>query len=147
VLFLMLLGLMADVDQSRISIYVGPVVRDGFVDADRDVADSIADLRKEMRKRRIFTVMSHEASVLVKLSVTRDQTFSDAGYVGGVIGNTGWVVPNVSSTNVLTTELRTKTHRKVFVATCGRWKQCASRLTQDIAAWVRANSVRIAAGK
>ena len=41
---------------ARIAIYVGPQVRDGFVDADVGVLDSIKDIQDELKKSPRFTV-------------------------------------------------------------------------------------------
>src|SRR5262245_63348556 len=52
-----------------ISIYVGPMARDGFVVADRGVADSIKDVQGALRGKRGLVVVLDAAAATVHLLI------------------------------------------------------------------------------
>jgi hypothetical protein len=52
-----------------VSIYVGPNVRDGFVEADQGVMDSVKDVKKELGKDRAFRVVAEESMADLKVYV------------------------------------------------------------------------------
>jgi hypothetical protein len=52
-----------------VTIYVGPYVKDGFADADKSVMDSIADVRRELRKNRALRVVERESDATLELFV------------------------------------------------------------------------------
>lgn len=42
--------------QLTVAVFVGPLTRDGFIDIDSGIADSIRDIQAEIRKSKVLTV-------------------------------------------------------------------------------------------
>jgi hypothetical protein len=149
----MLLSLLALLFATRAepaSIYVGPQARDGFVDIDQGVRDSIKDIQQALRKDRAFRVVAHESEAGLKVYVlTRDIAATGSSTVAGVVvQGTGTVTSTPDKVYRLNARLRAGAYERVFVGesepwTYGTWKRCARFLVRDLAAWVAANRERV----
>jgi hypothetical protein len=131
-----------------VKIYLGPLVRDGFIDMDRGVRDSINDLRqslpKEIGKKRGHLVDDESASD-IRIYVVGRGTREGSGSTttGTVIGNMGLAVSNADNVKRLEVRLRAGTYERAFVAEKGAWLELAYRIAKDISAWLDANRDRI----
>ena len=133
-----------------VSIYVGPNVRDGFVDIDEGVRDSIKDLQKELRENRQLLVLKDESAATLKLHValrtkyaTGDSVATGFGSAtGGVATGTGVSVA-VEGYRVETI-LRVGEYERAFTGESdSRWKGCAKAIAKDLAIWLKANRERL----
>jgi len=137
-------------DQKPVSIYVGPMVRDGFVDVDQDVLDSIRDITGELRRSPSFAVVIDESAAALTLRVvSRLKVVSGAGVTTGsgtaigsqVVGTSVTVPVEVMR---LQTLLRVGSYERAFTGESETaWKRCAGSIVKDLAVWVSANRERI----
>lgn len=144
----------------RVSIYVGPQTREGFVDMDSGVRDSIDDIQKELKRSDKFQVVSSAADARIVLVVVGRRISGAAGAVGvttpGVsVGGTtvaGVQSPVITTPGVTTmvsidrraidTILRVGTYEKTITSEGsegGSWSGVAKAVVKDITAWVDAN--------
>lgn len=136
-----------------VSIFVGPMVRDGFVDIDKGVSDSIRDLQRELRKNPSFVVVLDEAAAVIKLYVVArakaqaggstevSQASGTAGPGSAQGTSTTVTVPN--AVNRLDTLLRVGSYERAFAGesdwVVSAWTRCASSVVKDLAVWLAAN--------
>lgn len=132
--------------QSPVPIYVGPQARDGFVDVDQGVLDSIHDVQAELRKRPAFRVLETAAGATLHLTIvsrTTGQTSGPAiGIAGGAVAS---IVP--LGAKVLTATLKAGAYDKTFTVTDNEghlWRWCAESLTKDVDVWLTANRGQLA---
>jgi hypothetical protein len=135
-----------------VTIYVGPQSRDGFVDADRGVQDSIADIQAALAKSKDLRVVSDEEGASLKLYVVSRQKGAGPGSItsGVVTGGAGTAVSSPSTDYALVTLLRAGSYERQFIAEAnshrewrGNWKGCARKIAKDLSAWVAANRERL----
>jgi hypothetical protein len=151
---ILLVALLA-ASPKAVTIFVGPVVRDGFVDVDKGVLDSIKDIQTELRRNRSFAVVPSEASAQLKLFVASRAKVPGTGtpistgtgtVVGGVAIASGTTVTEPDSR--IDAVLRVGTYEKAFVGQSdarisGTWGRCAKLLVEDLTIWVNANRERL----
>jgi hypothetical protein len=143
----------AGAQDAKPTIFVGPLVRDGFLDIDVGIRDSIHDLQEELRLRRAFALMPSrddgatlELIVIARGIVTNGSVgFSSASLSGGVGSGLGIVVPNTVPT--LTTVLRVGAYERAMQSTSGTWRAAAKVAIDDVAAWWEANREAVRALK
>jgi hypothetical protein len=126
---------------ARISVFVGPQTREGFVDVDQGVLDSIKDLKGELRgKTRFSVVEAREDARLVLEVVSRGMTSTNGGgTVGMPVGTSTYFIP--VGTIGIATMLRVGTYEKPIVfQKCGTWRHCAQLVAKDVETWVEANA-------
>jgi hypothetical protein len=129
-----------------VTIYVGPLVRDGFVEVDKGVFDSIKDIRGELRweKRALRVVDDADAADLKLYVVKRSVATGPKTIVGSMVGGVGSVVSIPDKIKRLETLLRTSTYEREFVAERGGWAKLARRIAEDVSVWLTANRERVA---
>ena len=125
---------------SRVTVFVGPAARDGFVDIDRGVLDSIKDIKSELEGKKSVQVVTDKSQAQVTLEVlSRGATSSSGGgAVAAPIGTSTFVIP--IGTIGLATVLRVGTYEKPIVfQNCQAWRYCARLVAKDVEAWIDAN--------
>jgi len=162
-LFFLAAPIQAKDPAPTVSIYVGPQVRDGFVDVDQGVRDSIKDMREALREQRWecpsgkrpvfpwsdcsdaqFRVVNDESAAELKLYIVKRTTeLGPTSMTGVIIKGTGTVASAPTNVNRLETLLRAGTYEREFVAEHDRWKRLAERIGKDVSAWVTANRERV----
>src|SRR5438105_4454917 len=50
------LGVGLSATEAKIAVFVAPQTREGFVDVDQGILDSIKDIQNELRSSRVFTL-------------------------------------------------------------------------------------------
>jgi hypothetical protein len=130
--------------ETPLTIFIGPHTRDGFVDMDRGVLDSIRDLKAELRGKKCLRVVAEKGQADLILEVVSRGATSDTG--GGTaaipIGATTMYLP--IGTNGLTTRLRAGAYEKPIVfQNCEAWRLCARLVVKDLEAWIDANAAAI----
>lgn len=133
---------LTTIAQTRLTIYVGPQTRDGFVDVDKGILDSIADIQNQLRKKPRFTVVREkDGADLVLLVVYRGHGRS-TGAVAVPVGGLTAVVS--SDAKVVETVLHVGTYEKSMVADYGGdWRDCARAIADDVVTWVVTNRERL----
>src|SRR5262245_61105515 len=80
------------------TIYVGPLVRDGFVETAKGISEAIEDIRKELRKDKTLLVVPREADASLNLYVlsraeveakSTSVSSGSAAVVGGAVIGSG----------------------------------------------------------
>lgn len=149
-----------------ISVFVGPHTRDGFVDVDAGVVDSIRDIQNELKRSRRFTVAPTADRATITLIVLGRRISGNAGAVGITTGGStfgggtiaGVPQPTYSTPGVTTMVpidrraidvlLRFRAYEKPIVSEdesgSGVWRAAAQRVVKDVTAWVDANRAALA---
>jgi hypothetical protein len=145
---------------AQVSVYVSAPIRDGFVDTDKEIQDSIKDLRGKLSGMKEFQMVeSPEGADLLITVVTRGvgseaygQRLSYSEYFGRYYSNAQLIsTPIVAQTLWVSAVLEIGEYRKEFVGTArnipgvrwGRWSECATNLAKDLKAWAVANREQI----
>lgn len=136
-----LLPQVAAFADARIAVYVTAPTRDGFIDTDKAIRDSIKDLQNNIRNKRGLRVADDQASSDIVLRVIgRGVVSSRRGdmalpFLGGVV-----VAPMYASKKVVRAVLEVGEFRKDFVEFEDGYGDCAERIAKQVAAWVEANT-------
>ena len=85
-------------ESTKVSIFVGPQTRDGFVDVDTGVLDSIKDIRDELRSSKRFVLVPTEAAATIVLTVVGRRTAGQSGSVGVPIAGMLMMLPSRTKT-------------------------------------------------
>ena len=129
---------------SRLTIYVGPETRDGFVDTDEGVSDSVKDLVNELKKDKTLHVQTDKRwAADLQLLVLFRTTEANGGMVSVPIGPNQFYLP--TSRMLLKTLLRTQagSYEKPIGFSAGSWRDAAKAVAKDVRAWVAANRERL----
>jgi hypothetical protein len=154
---LLLLILLAPLPSQKISIYLAAPMKDGFVDTNKGVEDSIKDIRKRLAKdKRIVIVDDPSRADLVLTVVARGIHYERTGQTE-VTTN---YFDSESSTRVETTKqdiyssgmwvktVLTFGHMQMeinggYSNEPGGWGACATQIADDVRSWIAANAIRI----
>jgi hypothetical protein len=126
---------------SGMTIYVGPTTRDGFVDIDRGVRDSINDIKSVIRKRTKLRIVERPSEATLVLEVIRRGAVGSEGMVGVPVGNMGlfWGIKTLA----VDTVLRVGEYEKPIVGVEDQWKDCAGQVVNHLKAWLDANQAKL----
>jgi hypothetical protein len=131
---------IAIAEHPPITIFVGPQTRDGFVDVDQGVLDSIKDITKALRGGKGFRVVPtrDDAQIVLEVLSRGITSASGGGAVAAPVGSSTFLIP--MSTRGIATMLRVETYEKPIVfPNCPDWGYCARLVVKDIETWVAAN--------
>jgi hypothetical protein len=123
-----------------IVVHVTAPVRDGFVDADRAIRDSIKDLQNNLRNKRGLVVAQDQASADITLRVMgRGVVSRRAGavalpFLSGVV-----VAPMYANKKVVRVVLEVGEFRKDFIEYEDGYGDCAEEIARQVHAWAEAN--------
>lgn len=125
----------------RIAVFVGPQMRDGFVDTDAGVRDSIQDVQKYLRETNYFSIAPNPDAATMVLYVVARRSPGTAGGVGVPIGAVSIYVPIRS--RAIDTVLHVGTYQRTFTSQSGddsdTWRRAAKNVAEDLAVWYQAN--------
>ena len=139
-----------------VTIFVGPMVRDGFVEVDKGVLDSIKDINDELRKNyRTFRLVPAEAGADLRLYVVSRNKIAGTGtpvqigtgqVVGGVVIGTGATITEPDCR--IDALLKIGDYEKALFGQSedritGTWNRAAKLLVKDLVIWVTANRERL----
>ena len=143
----------------RFTVFISAPQRDGFFDTNKQIQDSIKDLRGRLSKEKDVNlwITDDRKNADVILTVvqrgTGDQAYGRRvefqEYYGGA---TLAQVPMVATTYWVSTMMQVGSYKKEFTGTyvqdqsgsplsMGAWGKCASQITTNIASWTRTNAV------
>ena len=119
------------------TVFVGPQVRNGFVDIDSGIRDSIQDIKQQLQGASLTVAPSREGATLVLIVIARGiVTNGSIGFSSAALGY-GMVTPNTTPT--LTTLLKVGEYERVFQSEGGTWTKAADTVVKDLMAWWDAN--------
>jgi len=122
-------------------IFVGAQSREGFIDIDSGILDSIKDIREEFSKSSLFTVVTKpdEAKIVLLIAGRRLAGLVGTAYPTGVIAAPiyGHAIDTVM--HVGTYEKATTSEETSY----GTWKRAAVVVVRDVTAWITANRDRL----
>jgi hypothetical protein len=138
------------------TVYISAPLRGGFVDTNKEIQDSVQDVRKHVSGMKEFRVVdSPDQADLILTVVTRGVGSESYGqrinyreydtpyYKNAQLTNT----PIVAQTLWVSAVMQIRDYRKEFIGTArnisgvrwGRWNECATNLAKDLRAWAIAN--------
>ena len=125
-----------------IVIFVGPQMRDGFRDIDRNIRDSIGDIRNRLRVMGGFTLALREEEALISLKVLGRGLSGTSGVVGmPSLGGTYMSVP-IKERSVVA-RLMVGTYERDFIAQGDSWTESAEDIVEHLVVWINANRERL----
>jgi hypothetical protein len=137
----------------RIPVFVSAPTKDGFVDADNDVLDSVKDLRSRLSKIKEFTMVDRREAATVVLTVlgrglgaeAYGQRIRYSDYLGPQVTNepmvaeTYWIATRLDVGDYHRPVVGTLT-RESFAWSAGAWSYCADKIVKDVRTWAQANA-------
>jgi hypothetical protein len=137
---------------NRIRIYVGPVIdAEGFAEATTGVTDSIADIQRQIRRRRGWRLVATPADAEVVIHVlSRGTDVQNDGQALLPLGSGLMRRRLATGYRVIETDLIVGTHHQAFRVpeegeSPASWAQSASRLVKKMQDWIDANREAIGA--
>ena len=124
-----------------VTIYIGPMERDGFVDADKGVLDSVKDLKNNIRGKREFQVVQTKEAATLHFFVVKRFRGADLAGAAIPVGGITMVLPVEGK--AVQCLLRVGTHEKGFVAEDDTWGDAAGKLVNDLRVWLQVNRERL----
>ena len=120
------------------TIYIGPQVRDGFIDTDSDIVDSIKDIKNVFRKRikQVRIVDAPEEALLHLYVLGRGKSES---------GTTIFLDPvflNIDELYV-NTLLRVGDYEKEIIGVEDQWRDCAGQVVNKLKVWLSENDAKV----
>lgn len=161
---LLVFNLWQSTPQRPVTIWVGPQVRDGFVDVDQGVTDAIKDVQRELRDSNRVAVVEKPEHATILVRIVGRRYSGDAGAVGITTGSTvtggstiagvtqpAYVTPGVTTTiamqrRTIDAVLAVGAYEKILAsedATYDTWRGAAKQLAKDVLAWLAANRDRL----
>jgi hypothetical protein len=119
------------------TVFVGPQIRDGLLDTDSGIRDSIQDIKQQLQGTSLMLTPSREEATLTLIVIARGiVTNGSVGFASSALGF-GMVVPNAVPT--LTTLLKVGSYQRIFQSEGGTWTKAADTVVKDLMAWWDAN--------
>lgn len=144
-----LIGAPAD----SVSIFVSAPTRDGFVDTNKEIQDSINDVRGRLSGMKEFRLVNtRDTADIVLTVVTRgvgSESYGQRLQYSEYFKNAELTsTPIIVSTLWVTAVLNVGDYRREFVGTSvnnpgirlGTWRECARNLADSLKAWAVANA-------
>lgn len=146
--------LISPMQGNQISVYVTAPIRDGFVDAVKDVQDSVKDVQKKFPRGSMRLAASAADADVVLTIVARgvgSESFGQRLTLTRYYNNTVLTsAPMYSSTWWVAGVIEVGTYRKEFSGTYthppglayygGAWTTCAGEIVKGLESWISANS-------
>jgi hypothetical protein len=126
--------------QPKVTIYVGPQTRDGYVDVDSGVVDSLKDIRAEFQKSSMFSLVRAPEEADLVLTVVSRRTAGDSGSVGVPIGGMTMFLP--IKRRAIDSILRVGSYERLLTSEDEQndaWRSAAKKVLKDVTVWVEAN--------
>jgi hypothetical protein len=154
---LFMLMLLVPPPTPKVSLYLAAPVKDGFVDTNKGIQDSIKDLRKRLGKDKRIVIVDNPSRADVVLTVVGRGVHYERTGQTQVTTN---YFDSESSTRVETTTqdvyssgMWVKTvlsfgrmQREIsggYSNEPGGWGACATQIADDVRSWIAANTTRI----
>jgi hypothetical protein len=124
------------------TIYIGPQIRDGFIDTDSDIVDSIKDIKSVFRKRiKNVRIVRAPEEALLHLYVNGRGKSGSEGLIGIPIGTTTMLL-DIDELYV-NTLLRVGDYEKEIVGVEDQWRDCAGQVVNKLKVWLSENDAKV----
>ena len=140
--------LLALVLAAPLTLYVGPQVKDGFVDIDKGVADSIKDIKGQIPAG--LRLVESESKAALKLYVVGRETYSTGSAINtgsGTISNQGLYAGSGMTIGIAAMRvrslLRVERYERAIAGEGGTYKGAAKDALESVLVWVDANRTRL----
>jgi len=154
---LLMLILLTPVQTPKISIHLTAPMKDGFVDTNKGIQDSIKDVRKRLAKdKHIIIVDDRSRADIVLTIVGRGIHYEKTGrtevttnfYDSETSTRTETTTQDTYSSGMwVTAVMQFGNFQKQIQAGSGNepggWSQCATQIADDVKSWVAANATRV----
>lgn len=124
-----------------LNIYVGPQIREGFVDVDAGTFDSIKDLEWEIYNRKEFKLVDKADDADLVLFVLGRGLVESSGSSGIAIGGIVSMSPVLKPT--VRTLLKVGAYQKPLTGQSGTWIGAAAEVVKDLRVWTTQNRDRL----
>jgi len=124
----------------RIPLFIGPPMRDGFVETDAGVRDSVKDIQNALRSSRVLRLVQKPEEATVVLTIVARSMAGDAGAVGIPIAGFVMLAP-IHGRSIQWT-LRVNAYETTRISEDRERGTCywaARAVRADVVAWVEAN--------
>lgn len=147
---------LAAKEKPKFSVFIQPPTRDGFVDADRGVLDSIKDLRTSLGWGSRYQLAERKELADVVVTVygrgAGSEQFGQLVSANASLNNlTVTTLPLTRSDYWIAATIEVGAYRKIIFgrysssAPFGPWSTCADNLFKEIRSWIDANVEQLAA--
>lgn len=129
--------------QTAITVHIRPQMRDGFVDVDHGVLDTIKDLAAELKKSKGLQVIGTDDARITIVIVGR-RTAGSAGGIGIPSGTTTLFLPIHG--RAIDLILKVGSYERAITSEDvdnGTWRAAAMIAAKDINAWIAANREKL----
>lgn len=150
--------LSAFAQSPAITVYVGAPLRGGFVDTDKAIQDSIADIKTRVAKLKGVKIVPARDGADLLLTVNArgvgSRAFGQRINIGELYGQVELTnQPMVANTYWTSAVLQVGDYRKEIIghytheysSSLGAWGDNASQITRTLSAWIDANREQIIA--
>ena len=128
----------------RPTVFIGPQVRDGFLDMDAGIRDSIQDLQARARDAGFQVVPLEADAVLVLIVLGRGNVPLGSVGTASTYQGTGFGLVVPVQKNTLSTLLRVKDYERLAqTAADTSWRGLAEKVIDDLDAWWEANAATV----
>ena len=130
---------MAQAPGSKATVFVGPQIREGFVDIDAGIRDSIRDIQQECQAAGIGVVSVASEAQIQLIVLGRGMPVQGSVGSGSAVNGIayGFVVPNQVPT--ITTVLKVGSYERTSSREGGNWRNAAKNVVDDLKTWIDAN--------
>ena len=128
----------------KVAIFVGPQIRDGFVDVDSGIMDSIRDVQNEFRHSDQFVLTPTADGATIVLTIVSRRTPGDSGSVGVPIGATTMFLP--IKRRAIDTIMKVGSYERSTTSEAednDTWRASAKKVVKDVTVWLEANRSRL----
>ena len=146
--------------QAPVAMYVSAPMKDGFVDTNKDIQDSVKDVQRRLSGMKEFRLVGSREKADIIVTVLMRGVGSEAyGQRLNYSEYSGWYyrdaqltsIPMVTQTLWVSAVMEVGAYRKEFTGTAlnvpgqrwGRWSECADHLAKDLKSWTIANREQI----
>jgi hypothetical protein len=132
-------------ERPKVPIFIGPQVRDGFVDVDAGLLDSVQDIQKAFRHSDAFTLASTPEQAVLTLIIADRRTPGQSGAVGVPIGAATLFLP--IKRRAIDSILKVGSYERAITSETDdndHWRAAARQVVKDVTAWLDANRSRLA---
>jgi len=154
---LLMLILLAPQPTEKISIYLAAPTKDGFVDTNKGIQDSIKDVRKRLAKDKRIAIVDDPARADVVLTIigrgihyerTGQTEVTTNYYDSETSSRTEVTRQDIYSSGMWVTAVMQfgKFQKQInagYSNEPGGWGACATQIAEDVKSWIAANAARI----
>jgi len=125
-----------------LTIFIGPQVRDGFKDIDRDIRDSIRDIQSSLLSSGKFLLVPTKEEALLNLEILSRSVTGTSGSIGIPSFGGAQSLLSIKERSVVA-RLTVGSYQTHLIAEAGSWSASAEEVVEHILVWTDANRQRL----